>query len=317
MHDFLLSLAQAAATTAPSTQPGVDPGLAGFWHSIAPIIPNDVPPASYYICVGLAVLITGISKAGFGGGVGILAIPVMALVVGAEQMLGIMLPLLIACDIFSNLHHIGFYDWPRLRPLLLGAVLGVCLGTFALWTMKGAPPAEFNRIMNALVGGICFVVVMLQAYRLTGREVPTLPPGKGSATVVGFFAGAVSTINHAAGPIVQIYLMQEKLEKRLMVGTLLLYFLLINSAKVIPYLLLGLGEGGKAIINVDTLHNSIWFIPLIPIGTLIGAWMHKRVPEKPFAAVMYVGAALSAVQLLVKSIWPTFSPFAVFFTKHA
>lgn len=287
-----------------------------LWLSISPTIPSDVPAWAYYLCVGLAVLITGISKAGFGGGVGILAIPVMALVVGPAQMLGIMLPLLILCDIFSNLHHIGFYDWPRLKPLLIGAVLGVVVGTVVLWMMKGVPPSEFNRIMNALVGGICLIVVLMQAYRLTGREVPTLPPGKMSAATVGLVAGAVSTINHAAGPIVTVYLLQEKLEKRMMVGTLLLYFLLINSAKVPTYWLLPIGENGQTLINASTLRDSIWFIPLVPVGTVIGAWMHKRVAEKPFAAVMYVAAAVSAVQLLVKAIWPAFSPFANVFGRH-
>ena len=33
-----------------------------------PEIPSGVTPWVYYVCVGAAVLITGISKAGFGGG---------------------------------------------------------------------------------------------------------------------------------------------------------------------------------------------------------------------------------------------------------
>ena len=61
-----------------------------------PEIPPNIEPWWYYTCVGLAVLITGISKSGFGGGVGILAIPVMSIVVGSDRMLGIMLPASIA-----------------------------------------------------------------------------------------------------------------------------------------------------------------------------------------------------------------------------
>ena len=101
-----------------------------------------------------------------------------------------------------------------------------------------------------------------------------------------------------------------------MVGTLLLYFLLINSAKLPTYLLLPIGADNQPLINLSTWKDSIWFIPLVPVGTLIGAWMHKRVAEKPFAAVMYIAAAISAVQLLVKAAWPDFSPFAGFFSRH-
>ena len=43
----------------------------------------------YYLCVTLAVIVLGISKTGFGGGIGILAIPLMAMVMSAEQMVAV------------------------------------------------------------------------------------------------------------------------------------------------------------------------------------------------------------------------------------
>ncbi len=254
-----------------------------------------VEPWVYYVCVGLAVLIIGISKAGFGGGAGILAIPLMALVVGPARMLGIILPLLIACDILSNLHYIGQYDWTRLRGLLVGAVVGVVVGTAVLLALRGMPSAEFSRVMNLIIGLICLIVVAMQAWRLTGREIPTLPSHPLSALSIGLVAGTVSTINNSAGPIVTIYLLHEKLPKRLMMGTLLLYFLLINCTKLPTYIALGL-------INAQTLHDSIWFIPLIPVGTLMGAWMNKRVPEKPFAAILYIAAAVAAGAMIYKAV---------------
>jgi uncharacterized membrane protein YfcA len=262
---------------------------------LLPSIPLGVAPWIYYVCMGLAVLILGISKAGFGGGTGILAIPLMALAVGPAKMLGIILPLLIACDILSNLHHLGHYDWTRLRRLLIGAAVGVAAGTIVLLVLRGMPSGQFSKIMNLIIGIICLAVVAMQAWRLTGREIPTLPPHPLSAVSIGLVAGTVSTINNSAGPIVTIYLLHEKLPKRLMVGTLLLYFLLINCAKLPTYIAMGL-------INGQTLHDSIWFIPLIPLGTLMGAWMNKRVPERPFAAILYIAAAVAAGAMIYKAV---------------
>jgi uncharacterized membrane protein YfcA len=262
------------------------------------------------------VLITGISKAGFGGGVGILAIPLMAVGMGTNgttHMMGVMLPLLVACDLLSSLHHIGQYDsWRRFAPLLLGMIGGIVAGTAILWGLSGINFTAFNLTMSAIVGAVCLIVVLMQVYRLTGREVPTLPPHPASALTIGGVAGTVSTLNHAAGPIVQIYLMQreeDKLNKRKLVGTLLLYFLIGNTLKLPTYCLLPVFPDGRALINAQTLHDSIWFIPLIPIGTLTGAWMHHRVPERPFAAVMYIFAALTAGQMIYKVI-QKFSPQA-------
>lgn len=266
-----------------------------------PAIPADIEPLVYYALVGAAVLLTGIAKAGFGGGIGIVAIPLMALAMGPQHMLGIFLPLLIACDIFSNLHYLRAYDWSRLRFLLPGAAAGIAVGTVVLFLLSGMPPATFGRVLTLVVGIVCLAVVAMQVYRLTGRELPTLPPHPMSAFTVGVAAGSVSTLNHAAGPIVMIYLLQEKLPKRRLVATMLMYFLIGNTMKLPTYLLLAMPDG-RSLINAQTLRDSIWFIPLIPVGTLLGAWLNRRISERPFEVIMYVFAAVSAGYMVVKAM---------------
>lgn len=256
-----------------------------------PEIPAGVAPWAYYTCVAAAVLITGISKAGFGGGIGIVAIPIMSLVMGPKQMLGVQLPLLIACDALSNLHHLRNYEWRLLRPLLWGALAGVLLGSAVFWALRESNPARVQHALSFLIGAICLVFVLIQAWALTGRRVPTLPSHPASSVAVGTTAGFVSTLSHGAGPLVTLYLLQEKLARHILVGTQVFYFLLVNSAKVPTYVALGL-------INRSTLRDSIWFIPLIPLGTLAGAWMNKRVPEKPFAVILYTAAAVTAGHMI-------------------
>jgi uncharacterized membrane protein YfcA len=256
-----------------------------------PQIPADVTPWVYYVCVGAAVLITGISKAGFGGGIGIVAIPLMGSVMPARHMLGVQLPLLVACDALSNLHHLRNYEWRILKPLVWGAIAGVLLGSWIFWEIRDSDPARVQHGLSFLIGTICLLFVGIQAWGLTGRKVPTLPSHPASSVAVGTTAGFVSTLSHGAGPLVTLYLLQEKLPRHILVGTQVFYFLLVNSAKVPTYVKLGL-------IDRSTLLDSIWFIPLIPLGTLAGAWMNKRVPAKPFAIILYVMAAVTAVNMM-------------------
>jgi len=258
-----------------------------------PTIPPEIDPVWYYICVGGAILITGIAKAGFGGGIGILALPLMAAVMPANHMLGIMLPVLIAADALSSLHYLREWDWKRLIWLIVGALFGVLVGSVILWSLEQRSEEFLATILALIVGSICLIVILMQFYRLTGKELPTLPPHPASGTTIGFIGGAVSTISHSAGPIITIYLLQEKLPKRLLVGTMLMYTLIINSVKVPPFVMLD-------VINEQTLRDSIWFIPLMPVGTLLGAWMNKRVPEKPFMIIMYVAAAAAAGHMVYK-----------------
>lgn len=277
----------------------------------SPAMLPTIPPLTeawwYYLCVGASVFIMALSKGGFGGGIGILSIPLMAMVMGSQHMLGVMLPVLIACDLLANLHYLKEWDWGRLRWMLLGAFVGIAVGTWIFWNLRGMPPASFNRLMNTMVGVLCLGIVALQAYRLFGKEVPSLPAHPASGLSVGVVAGALSTLNHAAGPITTLYLLQEKLEKRVLVGTLLLYTLIGNTAKLPTFLLMPMPDG-HPLINAATLRDSIWFIPLIPMGTLLGAWMNRKVPEKPFTAIMYLAAALTAGQMVYKSAFPTPAP---------
>jgi uncharacterized membrane protein YfcA len=258
-----------------------------FWPEVTPGVESWV----YYCCVGAAVLITGISKAGFGGGMGIVAIPLMGSVMPAGHMLGVQLPLLIAADALSNLHHLRNREWRILKPLVWGALLGVLLGSLVFWLLRNTDPAKVQHGFSMLIGVVCLLFVGIQAWGLTGRTVPTLPPHPASSVAVGTTAGFVSTLSHGAGPLVSLYLLQEKLPRQILVGTQVFYFLLVNSAKVPTYVVSGT-------INRSTLLDSVWFIPLIPLGTLAGAWMNKRVPEKPFAAILYVAAAVTASHMI-------------------
>jgi uncharacterized membrane protein YfcA len=90
-------------------------------------------------------------------------------------------------------------------------------------------------------------------------------------------------------------MLQEKLEKRIFVGTLVMYTLVMNSIKVPTYVYLNL-------INERTLRDSVWFIPLIPLGTLAGAWMNKKMNDRVFNMVMYVAAGITAAYMIYKSV---------------
>jgi uncharacterized membrane protein YfcA len=120
-------------------------------------------------------------------------------------------------------------------------------------------------------------------------------PGIAGGLAVGAVAGSVSTISHSAGPIVTLYLLQGQIDKRRFVGTVLIYTLLINAVKLLAYARIGT-------VTWSTMKQTWWMIPLLPIGTIFGAWLNKRVPEKPFAVIVYAAAVLAAGQMIWKGM---------------
>src|SRR5690606_22716485 len=86
---------------------------------------------------------------------------------------------------------------------------------------------------------------------------------------------------HAAGPPATMYLLPQNMGRRLYVGTNAVLFTIVNGLKLIPYILLGM-------ITFDRIGTSLALMIFVPIGTLTGAWMNKRINETAFNTVVYV-----------------------------
>ena len=87
-------------------------------------------PIQVWLCAVVAVVIMGVAKAGFGGGIGLIATPLLALVLPVSDAAALMLPLLIACDGFALNHYIKSFDSRSIKRLLPGALVGISVGTF-------------------------------------------------------------------------------------------------------------------------------------------------------------------------------------------
>ena len=124
----------------------------------------------FFIVAALVVFLTGISKSGFGAGIEMLAVPVMALFILPQQAAAIMLPILCIIDL-ANLWRYRNYWVKRILVLLVPAALvGIVLGTF---TFKYLDANWFRLGLGALALGFVILQIVERTRGLTGRK-----PGK-------------------------------------------------------------------------------------------------------------------------------------------
>src|SRR5687768_5318401 len=169
----------------------------------------------FYAAAIPAVLLVGIAKGGFGSGAGIFATPLMALTIPIPQAAAIMLPILIVMDAVGLWAYRGRFSRENLKLLLAGGVLGIGLGTLTFHYLSDA------WIRVAL--GVISVGFVLHYYGFrVGSQARPGSPAK------GFFwsavSGLTSTIAHAGGPPLSIYLLPLRLEKTILVGTTVVFF---------------------------------------------------------------------------------------------
>lgn len=230
--------------------------------------------AAFFAFAVPAVLLAGLSKGGFGGGMSFIAAPLMAVAVEPRLAVGLMLPLLMLMDVTSLRPYWRRWSWPHARRLMLGAIPGVALGA----VFFGAVSVDAIRF---LIGAIAIGFVLFQlALRLGWAPALSTPPGPRRGLFWGGVAGFTSFVSHAGGPPAMMYLLGSRLSKTGYQATTVLVFWWINLIKLPPYLMLGM-------FTADTALAGLILVPVAIGGVLVGVWAHRMVPERAFFALTY------------------------------
>ena len=235
----------------------------------------------FYALAVPAVLLAGVSKGGFGSGLVVLAVPLMSLAVPPPQAAAIMLPILVVMDLTAFWTYRKSFDRGHLKEILPAAAIGVGLG----WATFGLLDAAAVRL---LVGVLALVFPL--AYWLDWKPPRVVGPPKLWGGLWGAVSGFTSFVAHAGGPPILVYLLPQQLEKRLFVGTLVVFFMIVNALKLVPY-----GQLGQ--FHVGNLLTSAVLLPLAPLGIWLGLWMQKRIPDRAFYGVCYAFLFLTGLKL--------------------
>lgn len=244
-------------------------------------------PPYFWLAAVAAVLIVGIAKAGFGGGIGFVATPLIALTIPVADAAALLLPLLIFIDLMSIRHYRGQYDRPSLKLLLPSAIAGILLGWLLFNALRGN-----DELLKRALGLVAILFVVYQAGRnaLLGA-LEAHRPNRLVGVFLGGLAGFGSTLAHAGGPPVTMYLLPQRLPRQIFAGTTIWFFTAVNLMKLVPYSALGL-------LRTGNLLTILLLAPAAVVGVRLGVWLNRRFDEVWFNRVIYVFLFLTGLQLL-------------------
>jgi uncharacterized membrane protein YfcA len=255
----------------------------------------------WWCVVGLAILLIGLTKSGFGSGAGLMVPPMTALAMshmpqyGTEAALGLLLPLLIAGDVIAIWQYRRLASLRVVARLLPGTIVGVVLGGMLLRWFVGQQKEVAAALVNIDIGVESVLLVALHWYRVwrSRGELPVYQPRIWKSFGVGTFAGVSSTLAHAAGPIISLHLLPQRLERGVFVGTSAVYFAALNSAKLPAYAAVGMFE------KISPGFAAA-FLPLVLAGAVFGFWINRRISDRAFSRVVYAVTFLLGWYLLFK-----------------
>lgn len=248
-----------------------------------------MPPPWLIICI--AITLIGITKSGFGSGLGLIVVPICSLAMqalpgyGAKAALPLLLPLLIVGDVFAFVQNRKFANYSLIWKMIPGTIVGIALGTTLIWIFNNQKPVLAAHLINLEIGVESIVLVSLHWWRQWRGLQSKLMPEPSRTLLTTAFAGTSSTLAHAAGPVISMYLLPLRLPRQTQVATSSMYFFFTNCAKLPTFFMTGLFAQVQPAF-------ALRFAPLVIAGAMIGWWINRKLSDHLFSRVVYIAVFL-------------------------
>jgi uncharacterized membrane protein YfcA len=240
----------------------------------------------FYGMSAFVILLVGFSKGGLGGTLGILATPLMALIVPANEVIGLLLPILIIADVFAVASYWSEWDWKLIVLLLPGGIAGVTVATLFITNV----PPETLKITLGIIVLLFALYKMLEPRIFRSR---TYQARDWHGVMAGTSAGFFSALAHTGGPPISIYLLLRRVSTRTFNATSALFFMILNWIKVPYYFYADL-------FDFQRLLGLIWLLPLLPLGVWAGKRLADRISREAFEQVIIILLVVTAFFLILE-----------------
>lgn len=250
-------------------------------------------------CIAIAVFLQGLNKGGMPFGP--IALPLLVLIwpdqaEPARAAVGFLLPLLCVMDVSAVLLYRRNILWDRVWPVLPSVLVGVALASAFALSSDQAVVAVSDQAVRGMIGVIGLLFVLYKAFSagLLKRASGHVHPGRIRTALFGFVAGVTSTLAHAAGPVMQMFYLPQRMPKMNYAATSAGFFLMINLMKVPFYVHHGRITSASLALNAKML-------PVIPLGVLLGYALVRRLDPRHYVALIYTLLAGTSMVLTLQA----------------
>jgi uncharacterized membrane protein YfcA len=229
----------------------------------------------------LSVLVAGATQRITGIGFALVSAPLLVVMVG--PITGVLLTNVL--NLTTNIIVLA-QTWRQveLRRVLLLAIPALCFVPVGQYVARLLPPAT----LMVGIGGI--ILVALAAVQLLRRT--TLFSGPGGAIAAGAMSGFMNVTAGVGGPAITLYAIGSRWPLRSFVGSMQLYFALVNTGSIVA----------KGLPHVGTTALAAAIGALV-LGVLLGHVAARHIaPERARTAVLVLAMA-GATATLVKGLF--------------
>ena len=225
----------------------------------------------------------GVSKSGIKG-IASLIVTGLALVYGAKNSTGILMPLLLVGDVFAITYYKRHVQKEYIIKMLPWMVIGVLIG------VVGGQYITESLFKYGMAIIILFSVGLM--YYWENKKDKTIPSHWTFASSMGLLAGFTTMIGNLAGAFSNIYFLAMRLPKNNFIGTAAWLFFIINAFKV-PFHI-----WTWETMNSTSLQISLQLVPFVLIGLVAGVFLVKKIENDSYRKLILLFTAIGGVAIL-------------------
>lgn len=231
----------------------------------------------------IAVAYFGDSFFGFGGG--LIAIPLLSLVLGVKDAvtLALIFQLLMGILVWKTYKHI---DWKSAKPMTYTVLLGTIAGTFLL----SSSSVVFLQIFLAAVIGLFLIKSVFFGAITIGKSRNNL-----SASAAGLGGGLLQGLIGTGGPILTMYT-SVAIKKKVSIRATLIYLFFITS---IVRMTISIPQ---QLFSSEILQLALYSLPFFAIAIYCGQKIHHVISERHYKLSINIILAFSAAALVLKAL---------------
>ncbi len=239
--------------------------------------------------LGLFILLAYTAEAVTGFGSIVIALSLGALLFPIDWLQTLLVPL--------NICMTGYLSWRHRRHIDRRLLIRLVLPFMLVGTLLGVvwQPWLSGALLKAFFALLVLWFALRELWRAArGIAVRQRPPWWARGWVV--MAGVSHGLFASGGPLLVYALAGVALDKARFRATLILVWFVLNSVLTLVFLYQGRLQPQLGLV--------LAYLPLIPLGVVLGEWLHRRVDEAAFRLWIYRLLVLAALALLLATALP-------------
>jgi hypothetical protein len=235
------------------------------------------------LALGLIFLVSAFTMSFAGFGYALVSVPLLALFLPIQEAVALQFPHCMALFMYQAWHYRRHFSWQEMKPLALGAGVGMVAGAWLLYQLPGE---VLKRALAVFIAAVVVFNLTPAGRRFAVRHATHRWWGRFCGLVSGAFFGAYTI----GGPPAALYITSVTADAKKAKSFLASFF-------SVQFVLIAVVYAWTGLLSWRGLGFSAAYGPVVALGSVAGFWAFGRASNRVYRRV--VDLMLLATALLL------------------